>query len=105
MDKENLKLAALAVIAVVTIASQVGDALELCDSGKQKCETLSAEEYTALKQDLADKLDRNDTVSWSEYQTLVAVMDREAKAKSGWTFSNINSNDELRKQLAQKLYE
>lgn len=105
MKKNDLKLAAVAVIAVVTIASQIGDNLELCDSGKDKCELLTTQEYTALKLDLAGKLDRNDALGWNEYQTLIAVMDREAKAKSGWTFSNISSNDELRKQLAKKLYE
>jgi hypothetical protein len=85
---------AIAVVAAVAI--QVFPAkVTLCDA-KGYCRDLNKTEYRELKSDLRQKFVSNATSTFEEYQTFITILDREVKAKGGFTIEDVKSPDDIR---------
>ncbi len=88
---------AIAIVAAVAI--QVFPAkVTLCDA-KGYCRDLNKTEYRELKSDLRQKFASNVTSTFEEYQTFITILDREVKAKGGFTVKDVKSPDDIRNAI------
>ena len=85
---------ALAVVAAVTI-QMLPTKVTLCDA-QGYCRDLNKTEYRELKSDLRQKFVSNATTTFEEYQTFITILDREVKARGGFTIEDVKSPDDIR---------
>lgn len=74
--------AAIAVVGAIAFAPQPNKSIKLCDD-QQVCQTLTEQEYTDLKTNLAVGLREDRTFQWDEYRLLVQVLNYEIKKGEG----------------------
>ncbi len=84
----------LAVMAAFTI-QMLPTKVTLCDA-KGYCRDLNKTEYRELKSDLKQKFVSNATTTFEEYQTFITILDREVKARGGFTIEDVKSPDDIR---------
>jgi len=85
-----------AVAVMAAIAIQIYPAkVTLCDA-KGYCRDLNRTEYSELKSDLRQKIVSNATTTFEEYQTFITILDREVKARGGFTIEDVKSQDDIR---------
>lgn len=84
-------MAVMAAVAIQVFPAKV----TLCDV-KGYCRDLNKTEYRELKSDLRQKFVSNATTTFEEYQTFLTILDREVKAKGGFTIEDVKSQDDIR---------
>lgn len=84
-------LAVMAVVGIQILPTKV----TLCDA-KGYCRDLNKTEYRELKSDLRQKFVTNATTTFEEYQTFITILDREVKARGGFTIEDVKSPDDIR---------
>lgn len=84
-------VAIMAAVAIQVLPTKV----TLCDA-KGYCRDLNKTEYRELKSDLRQKFVANATTTFEEYQTFITILDREVRAKGGFTIDDVKSPDDIR---------
>lgn len=81
---------------IAAVAIQIYPAnVTLCDA-KGYCRDLNKTEYRELKSDLRQKFVSNATTTFEEYQTFITILDREVKARGGFTIEDVKSPNDIR---------
>lgn len=91
-------IGALALVSIVFLPTQI----QIC-TADGICRIFTKTEYETQRSDLATKYENGTAVSFQEYQTFVAILDKEIKKKGTQTFTDITDKDVMRKKVADFL--
>ena len=94
-------LAAIAIGGGSALILRNPDEVRVCH--RDTCNTYTRTEYNTLKADLVTKWANREELTWEEFQSLVAIMDREAKQRGGIKVMNVRGQGGLRSKISNFL--
>ena len=100
----NKKIGNFIAVGLVSLGLSFGQTgLKICNA--DSCKDISKVQYRELSTFLAQKIESNTPLEITEYETVIAILDFEAKKVGGLNLGSVSSPEELKAKIVQKLYE
>lgn len=91
--------AVLALAGGLFLQRSNGD-VQICTDAEH-CQTITKEQYAALRTRLADKYETREPMTQDEYQLFVSIADKRIKEEGGITLESVTSTEQIRDSIVQ----